>query len=58
MIKTGVRTTVGMVVMGALLYVGASQAGGFQITEITPLALRQLRLLIEDFKFEFKITDE
>jgi long-chain fatty acid transport protein len=34
MIKTGVCTTVGMVVMGALLYAGASQAGGFQITEI------------------------
>jgi hypothetical protein len=31
---------------------------GFQITEITPFALRRLRLLIEEFKFEFKITDE
>ena len=31
---------------------------GFRILSITPYALRKLRHLIEDFKFEFKITPD
>ncbi len=30
---------------------------GFRFTRLTPYALRQLRLLIADFKSEFKLTD-
>jgi hypothetical protein len=31
---------------------------GFRITQLTPYALRKLRLLIGDFKSEFKLTDD
>jgi hypothetical protein len=30
---------------------------GFRITQLTPYALRKLRLLIEDFKSEFKLAN-
>ena len=30
---------------------------GFRITQLTPYGLRQLRLLIADFKSEFKLAD-
>ncbi len=31
---------------------------GFRITQLTPYALRKLRLLIDDFKSEFKLADD